>query len=159
MNRIGFESIDRWGNMRLNHINDTQSEDTIESIPLIPGESMGNLKLGMSREDLFKALNKPYEVATLKQDKFADLGLTIQYKNDQVILLESDGTWPLFLDGFNIFNASFSECVALIKSKDSKADDSIMMMVRSDVLGIGITTNMSEDKPPYLVAIFPPKTT
>ena len=157
MNISGFEP-NRWSDMKFSEINNAPSEDdNIEIIPLIPGQAMGDLKLGMSREDLFKVLNKSYQAASIKQENFDEIGVKVQYKNDQVTLLESNGFWPLFLDEeFNIFASSFSDCIDWIKNKDPQAicDDT---MIQSELLGIGVITNKTHDEPPYLVAIFPAK--
>lgn len=133
--------------------NDIEQDD--EKIPLTPGESMGICKLGMTREDLFKTLKleiTPFESC----DSFEEIGLRVEYdENNKVTLLESDGTWPLFLDDLDVFSTSASDCIDWIKMKDSSLTESEDgTMFNSEKLGLGLMIN-ELDQPPFLIAIFP----
>lgn len=138
------------GNNMLNN----SARDVNKPISITPGESIGEIKLGMSRQDLYRQIGKECPSSSIEVEYLEEIGLKIEYENDKVVFLEADATWRLYIDNFDIFNHSFGECQDLVRRLDPQAtiaDDT----VDSKSLGIGFWTNQSRDDPPYLLQVFP----
>lgn len=130
--------------------------DSTQAIEVSPGAVMGPLKLGMSRAEAFAALSLAMPAGAPSQENIPTNGLTLYYDDSGVLtIIEQNGVWPLTLNGEALFNISFLQATALLKSLDSNLTIS-SDLVSSVALGVGIATNGDVDQAPSLVAIFNP---
>lgn len=137
--------------------NNDDSDESIEIVDLIPGQSMGDLSLGMSREEVYKTLqiDLPPSLEDEDQETIEEKGIRLEYdSNQRVTLLESDATQPLFIDELDLFGSSYLDVVKFIKQKDPNAVEE-QDSITSNQLGISIMMHGLPEDPPFLVAIFP----
>lgn len=91
-----------------------------QDFELVPGESLGPVKLGMSRKEVFAALGKR-RVSGSPPDDFFDSTLQVEYKNGEVVFVQASRDAP-FQTLFKKKNIFESKATSLVRQLSKLAE-------------------------------------